>query len=63
MKATGREAKALKEAEVEEATSRASESNFNETKRSTGRCLGCRAPGPGLCGGCGSYINDTWNGR
>lgn len=28
-----------------------------------GRCLGCRAVGPGLCGGCGAYINDKWDGR
>jgi hypothetical protein len=28
-----------------------------------GRCLGCRAPGPGYCGGCGSYIDDEWDGK
>lgn len=27
-----------------------------------GRCLGCGAPGPGFCGGCGAYIDDSWDG-
>jgi len=28
-----------------------------------GRCLGCRFPGPGHCGGCGSYVDDSWDGN
>lgn len=28
-----------------------------------GRCLGCRIAGPALCGGCGAFVDDGWDGR
>ncbi len=34
-----------------------------EEPQQRGRCLGCRTPGPGYCGGCGSYIDDEWDGE
>lgn len=36
--------------------------NPGERPLLTGRCIGCRTPGPGVCGGCGSYIDDNWDG-
>lgn len=32
--------------------------------RLIGRCMGCRAPGGGFCGGCGADLReDTWDGK
>lgn len=30
---------------------------------SQGRCIGCRAPSGQICGGCGTFINDGWDGQ
>jgi hypothetical protein len=62
MRATGQEAKELKEREAEEAIARMAESNYNKVRTLKGRCFGCCTPGPGICGGCGAYIDDHWNG-